>query len=276
MKLSLLLSAATALVPWPSAEARPFTNAEGKTLEAEIVRSSASEVTLRMVNQRTATIKISSLSEIDQIYVRKWLEAQIPPLRITPNMVRKTTKESRKSFFASSSRYSRQSYDLSVDFQNNDNAKGLETTALKYMLIGRSVNDPKKHRILSVQIEDFEVAPGGRHTVTFEREQNTYSESSSFGSYKCIGFVLRGVRKKDEREVYTFASTPQLAEALYSIVSLRERDIADENFQPVAERSRSLRRDNWKPEDLPGFLDPRRRDKPAQEPERTPPPIIIK
>ena len=155
MKFSLLLVAAMSFLPSTSIEARPFTNAEGKTLEAEIVRASATEVTLRMVNQRTATVKISSLSEIDQAYVRKWVISQIPSLRVTPNMVRKTTKESRKSFFSTSTRYYRQNYELEVDFQNNDNTKELDTTSLKYMLIGQSVNDPEKHRILGVQNEDL-------------------------------------------------------------------------------------------------------------------------
>ena len=276
MNFSPLLLAAMIVLLSPSIEARPFTNAEGKTLEADIVRASDTEVTLRMVNQRTATVKISSLSEIDQAYVRKWIISQIPSLRVTPNMVRKTTKESRKSFFSTSTKYYRQSYELEVDFQNNDTSKSLETTSLKYMLIGQSVNDPEKHRVLSVQTEDMEVARGGKHTVIFEKEQNTYSETSSYGSYKCIGFVLYGVRKKDDREVYRFASTPQLEEALYSIIQLNERDMADKNFQPTGERGRGFRRENWKPEDLPEILDPRRRETTPEDPKRPSPPIIIK
>ena len=276
MRFSLFPVAAMAFLPWHSLDARPFTNSEGKTLEAEIVRVSATEVTLRMANKRTATVKIASLSEIDQTYIRKWLAAQIPPLRVTPNMVRKTTKESRRSFFSSSNRYYRQIYDLGVDFQNNDNAKELEKSSLKYMLIGRSLSDPKKHKVLAVQTREFEVPAGGRHTVSFEKEQNIYSEESSYGSYKCIGFVLYGARKKDNREVYTFGSTPQLEEALYSIIQLRERDVADENFQPVGERTRSSRRDSRKPEDLPGILDPQRGEKPAREPKQPAPPIIIR
>mgnify|MGYP004357741617 CR=1 FL=1 len=39
--------AALALLPAPSVWARPFTNAAGKTLEAEIVRATASEGTLK-------------------------------------------------------------------------------------------------------------------------------------------------------------------------------------------------------------------------------------
>ena len=172
MNFSPLLLAAMIVLLSPSSEARPFTNAEGKTLEADIVRASDTEVTLRMVNQRTATVKISSLSEIDQAYVRKWIISQIPSLRVTPNMVRKTTKESRKSFFSTSTKYYRQSYELEVDFQNNDTSKSLETTSLKYMLIGQSVNDPEKHRVLSVQTEDMEVARGGKHTVIFEKDDS--------------------------------------------------------------------------------------------------------
>ena len=105
VKLLPLLLAAAVLLPASAAWSRPFTNAAGKTLEAEIVRANANEVTLRMTNKRTATVKIASLSEIDQVYVRKWLANQVPPLRITPNMVRKTTKGSRPSYASGGKSY---------------------------------------------------------------------------------------------------------------------------------------------------------------------------
>ena len=88
--------------------------------------------------------------------------------------------------------------------------------------------------------------------------------------------MLYGVRKKDNREVYRYASTPQLEEALYSIIQLGEREMADQNFQPTGERGRSSRRENWKPEDLPEILDPRRRETPPEDNKRPSPPIIIK
>ncbi|MBB08264.1 MAG: hypothetical protein CMN03_08365 [Roseibacillus sp.] len=278
MKLPLLVFSALVVLPAPPVSARPFTNAAGKTLEAEIVRATASEVTLKMTNERIATVKISSLSEGDQVYVRNWLADQIPPLRVSPNMVRKTTKDSRASYFSSSGKGYQQSYELSVDFQNDASAKGLEETTLRYFLVGRSLGKTRKHRILGVQEKDFELPPGGKHTVTFRREVNPYSESSSssYGSYKGIGYILYATRKKDDREVYTYASTPQLEEALYSVIQLRERDVVDENFQNPEKRNTRFGRDNWNPEDIRELFDPRRRENPKPEKKPAAPPIIIR
>ncbi len=277
VKLLPLLLVATVLLSASSAWSRPFTNTAGKTLEAEIVRANATEVTLRMTNKRTATVKITTLSELDQAYVRKWLASQVPPLRITPNMVRKTTKDSR-SGYASGGKSYQQTYELSVDFQNDDNAKGLEETSLKYFLVGRSVGKTRKHRILGVQEQNFGVPAGGEHTVTFRREVNAYSDSGSSyrGNYKCIGYVLYATRRNDDREVYTYASTPQLEEALYSIIQLRERDVVDENFQNPEKRTTLFGRDDWNRDDIPDIFNPRRRENPKPEKEPSAPPIIIR
>ena len=70
--------------------ARPFTNTEGKTIEAEIVRATPTTVTLRLENQRTATIKIEKLIDEHQEIVRQWLADMVPRLRITPKMVKST------------------------------------------------------------------------------------------------------------------------------------------------------------------------------------------
>lgn len=277
VKLLPLLLAAAVLLSASAAWSRPFTNAAGKILEAEIVRATANEVTLRMTNKRTATVKIASLSEIDQVYVRKWLATQVPSLRITPNMVRKTTKDSRPGYASSGKSY-QQSYELSVDFQNDDNAKGLEETSLKYFLVGRSLGKTRKHRILGVQEQGFGVPAGGKHTVSFRREVNTYSDSDSSyrSNYKCIGYVLYAARRKDDREVYTYASTPQLEEALYSIIQLRERDVVDENFQNPEKRTSPFGRDNWNRDDIPDIFNPRRRENPKPEKKPSAPPIIIR
>lgn len=277
--LTPLLLASVILGPFP-AWSRPFTNTEGKTIEAEIVRATSTEVTLRLQNRRIATVGIASLQEADQAFVRRWLSDQVPPLRITPNMVRKTTKDSRSSY--SRSRSYRQSFELSVDFTNDDNAKGLEESTLKYFLVGRSLGKTKSYKILRAEEKDFQIVPGGRETVTFPKTEHRYYDGSSsyysyYGNYKCIGYVLYASRKKDDREVYTYASTPQLEEALYSIVTLRQRDVVDENFQKArSRRSATGERAGRMNEDRDDGPDrPSRRSDPSP-PAKPTPPIIIR
>lgn len=229
----LVLSALTVVV-----SARPFTNAEGKTIEAEIVRANSLVVTLRLQNKRTATVKIKTLSKADQEYVKSWLADQVPRLRFTPNMVRASKKEG-SSYYPTYT----QSMDLSVEVKNEDSAKGLEETTMSYMLIGRSVNDRNKNKVLLVQELDFQVGSGGSHNINFRKAVNKYysNRNSGFSSYsnyyKCYGYVLFAKRKKDGREVYSYASTTHLTEAIYSIVGLKTGDVVDENFQkPTVKR----------------------------------------
>jgi hypothetical protein len=264
--LSLLL----AMTMISSLSARQFTNKSGKTIDAEIVRANTSSVTLRLPTKRTATIKINTLSQEDQDYVISWLDDQVPRLRITPDMVRSSKK--------SGSSYT-QTMDLSVVFQNEDNAKGLEETTLKYFLLGRSVNDRSKNKILLVQEVDFEVGAGGTHPVNFRKAVNNYygssrnTFSSYSGDYKCYGYVLFATRKKDGREVYRHGSTTHLTEVIYSIVGLKTGDIVDENYQKPTAREIGVGDDN----DPTGT--PRRRRRPGQPaPLRKPEdaPIIIR
>jgi hypothetical protein len=242
-----------------SLSARQFTNKSGKTIEAEIVRANTSSVTLRLPTTRTATIKINTLSQEDQDYVISWLDDQVPRLRITPNMVRSSKK--------SDSSYT-QTMDLSVVFQNEDNAKGLEETTLKCFLLGRSVNDRSKNKILLVQEVNFEVGAGRAHPVNFRKAVNTYygssriTDSSYPGAYKCYGYVLFATRKKDGREVYRHGSTSHLTEAIYSIVGLKTGDIVDENYQKPPARKIGVGGDNaptGTPRRRPGQLKPLRK-----------------
>lgn len=210
---------------------RTFTNQAGKSLEAEIVRATATTVTLRMNNTRTATIKIATLSEKDQEYVTEWLADQIPRLRFDPKMVR-SSKKSKSSSYYSSYSSTVQNIAFSVEVKNEDNAKGLEETTMKYYLIGRHTGKPNVYKILLVQSEDFTVPAAGSHTVRFRKAINTYySGSRTYGNnYKCVGYAVYAERKSDQREVYTFGSMPQIKDAIYSITTLKQGDVTDDKF----------------------------------------------
>jgi hypothetical protein len=91
-KIASLLLAALALAG--SASARTFTNTEGKTVEAEIVRVVGEDkVMLRLENRRSVTIEIATLSAEDRQYIPEWQATRIPNLRFEPRMVRKTDVE---------------------------------------------------------------------------------------------------------------------------------------------------------------------------------------
>ena len=56
------------------AEARTFTNAAGKKIEAELIGVEKETAILKLDNGRTAKVPLDSLSEGDQTYAKTWHE----------------------------------------------------------------------------------------------------------------------------------------------------------------------------------------------------------
>ena len=165
----MLLVALGVLVA-PPLSGRTFTNTAGKSIEAEIVRATNTEVTLRLKNRRKATVPLNTLSKEDQDFVAAWLADEVPPLRFTPKMV-KSNRDHRYSNSSSSSRQI-QTYEMSVEVQNDQNALGLEESVMQFVLVGRSLRDSSSYKILMVQKVPFKVAPAGRAVIPFRKVVN--------------------------------------------------------------------------------------------------------
>lgn len=228
--LTILLAVA---VLGGSGSARTFTNTEGKTIEAEIVRATAKSVTLLLPNRRSTTIPLTTLSEEDRTHVAEWLAARIPSLRFTPNLKRSNKNKRLGSSSTRSSYQQVQTYEMSVDVRNEENTKGLEDSVMKYVLVGRSLTDNNRFKILAVQEGDFSVPVSGRTHIPFRTVVNEYYDSSisnSRSGFKCIGYILHAERKGDKREVYSHGSTNQLKEHIHAIVKLRAGDLTDGTF----------------------------------------------
>lgn len=56
------------------AEPRKFTNTEGKSIEAELVRVEGEDAVLKLANLSVAKVPLTSLSKEDEAYVRAWWE----------------------------------------------------------------------------------------------------------------------------------------------------------------------------------------------------------
>ena len=104
---------------------------------------------------------------------------------------------------------------------------------MKYILIGRSLKDTKKFKIMTIQTAKFTVPSAGRTNIPFKKVKSSYYDSkySSYRSgYKLMGYVLYGERIKDQREVYTYSSSPLFKDAIYAIIELKSGDITDNTF----------------------------------------------
>jgi len=201
----LALGVLAALAP-----GRTFKNTEGKTIEAEIARATATTVTLRLRNERTATIPLSTLSKPDQAYVKEWLADRVPRLRFDPRVKRSNKDADYTSSYSGRTyrTYSRQmqTYETSVEVRCEETAKGLDESTMTYLLIGRSLSNANQYKILTVQTEDFSIEPGGTAVVPFRTVVNYYYDSNySRSGYKCVGYVFFAHRN---RETTTSGESP--------------------------------------------------------------------
>lgn len=240
--LSLVLAAALTHV----LSARTFTNSKGKQLEAEIVRATDTTVTLILKNQRTATIKTSTLSKEDQEYVKQWLADMIPRLRIKPTANRSLDKDvtyngphpgiriepgSRPEDFVTTRNTARtQGIDLSVEVRNEDTAKGLEASTMKFYLVGRNQADKKNYHVLLVQSQPFSVAAAGKTNVKF---RNVMVHSRNKSGFRISGYAIVATRDKDQRRVYSHASTATIKRCFEEVLTLNTGDMADKNFKKI-------------------------------------------
>jgi hypothetical protein len=70
-------------------EARPWTNTQGKVIEAEMVGSDENQVSLKLANGKVVPVPLASLSPVDQEYVRVQPKGPIPATKAGPGEGRK-------------------------------------------------------------------------------------------------------------------------------------------------------------------------------------------
>lgn len=92
--LCALLSAASA-----DAEPRTFTNTAGKAIEAELVRVEGTDAILKLANNNTAKVAISSLSKPDEEFIKAWWEKnkdKVGPMEVSLTIDKNTERIDRK------------------------------------------------------------------------------------------------------------------------------------------------------------------------------------
>jgi hypothetical protein len=90
----VVLGVATAL-----AEPRVFTNAEGKTMTAELVSVNDDKVVFKLANANMATVPLKSLSAEDQAYIAEWWKVnkdKLKPMDVTLTIAKKADRVDRK------------------------------------------------------------------------------------------------------------------------------------------------------------------------------------
>ena len=81
------------------AEPRTFTNTEGKSIEAELVRVEGEEAVLKLANLKLANVPLASLSKADEAFVRAWWEEnkdKLGPMDVRLTIDKKTERIDRQ------------------------------------------------------------------------------------------------------------------------------------------------------------------------------------
>ncbi|NNM30790.1 MAG: hypothetical protein HKO57_14825, partial [Akkermansiaceae bacterium] len=175
-------------------------------------------------------VKLDTLSAADQEFVKSWAANRVPRLRVTPKLVRSNRDDERYEGWFDEGRQT-QVLSMSVEVENQDTRSPLSDAKLKYILVGRSVKNRNQYKILAVQSASLKLRAQESSNINFKTVKNSYDDAHyDKGGHKCVGYVLHIRRDSDDREVYSFGSTPILEKAIFNIVNLRTGDLTDENF----------------------------------------------
>ena len=238
MKLSALLILCAVLTLQVSA--RTFTNTKGKELVAEITTADHKSVTLKLSSGKFSKIQLSQLSAADQEFVQNWIAQQLPKLRVTPQFVRSNRVPRATATSPEVNGERVQVLELSVHFESWDEVRDIKDAELKYILVGRSMSQKERYKILAVQRAEFSVEPAGETTVDFKKVNNFYDDNPSAGKgARCVGYVLYATRKSDGRTIYASASSPILKKHLSSIATFNTGEEVDNNFIKIPDPDES-------------------------------------
>lgn len=240
---SLILAIAGLSILPATASLRTFTNTEGKTLEAELVKADKSTATLRIKGGRLATVKLATLSENDRLFIQKWLSDKVPDLTITPDFDRGNSKD-RVPGSSQPTGTNTQTFGFSLKIKNYSPDKTLEPTEVVYYIVGKSLQNDT-YKILSRQSQEVTIGPGETKSLRFKTIKNKYSDSprewnKNKEGYRGLGYVLQVQRLRDMRLIYLESPTKTLSNSKEQIVALVEGDITKGDFIKPPKKPKEL------------------------------------
>ena len=207
------------------AQARPFTNTAGKTINAEIARATETDVWLRTSNGRTSKVPLSALSTDDQAFIKKWLMDALPNVKIEPKLARglKEAKDHPKW-------ESKQNFTLTVSFRNDSGDKDLEETEATLFLVGKASVDDKVFKILSRITKTISLPGNKSDTIEFPKIENYFSKNKGFHA---LSYVLEVKRVRDNKQLHLSSPNAYLKKRMSDIITRNQDDITDSTFLKV-------------------------------------------
>jgi hypothetical protein len=222
--LPILLLLALPLTAAP----RVFSDTKGRPLTAELMKTSAEKVWLKLESGKTVAIAKATLSEADQAFITQWETDLLPDIKVEPGFVRGLSKDGDSSSFFERGRI--QKFSMTVELSNSSSKKDLEETEVIYYLVGKSTTE-KSYKILARQVLETTVPAKDKKTVTFKDIDNHYRDGQPFQTgHRGLGYVLLVQRKRDGRRIQLSSPTASLSNAAENIITLDAGDVTGPDF----------------------------------------------
>ena len=185
-----------------SSDFHTFTNTEGKSLEAKILRVMDDTMIIQAKNGRSYTVKKELFSDSDQSYIRKWAEEEaknyVPSLDVDFSSGKGDAKDGTD--------YDNRSQRLSpkVSIKNRDARFTVKNANVTVLMFGKDVLNSRKLKVLSRQSYKLSSLEPGQ-TATWEGKSFTapYDDNSAaqFG-HKYNGYIVV-VENESGKKIHT-------------------------------------------------------------------------
>ncbi|WOO39687.1 hypothetical protein [Rubellicoccus peritrichatus] len=216
---------------------REFTNNDGRSTQAKIVKVEDGKVTIQIPNvSKHYTYPIDYFVEADQSYINKWLTDISVRLELTDNFevyvgVKKDLNKSGSQYW----RYKSENITPTVKFTNKEFEKDFRNVKGVLAIIAVDFTNNRNYAVLDVQEFEFEHLPrketqeweGERTTSFWMDDDDAYDDSFGF-RYKGYSITLKN---HNGEEVYRRATRKIWEKPYDKLKNLKERYSYDENLR---------------------------------------------
>lgn len=216
---------------------REFTNNDGQSTQARIVKAEDGQVTIQIPNvSKHYTYPVDYFTKEDQSYIQKWINDISVKLEQTDDFevyvgVKKDLNKSGPSYW----RYKSENIVPTVKFTNKEFEKDFKGVKGVLAIIAVDFTNNRNYAVLDVQEFEFDLVPrkkiteweGARTTSFWMDDDDAYDDSYGF-RYK--GYSITIINHQGE-EVYRRATRKAWEKPFDKLKNLKERYSYDEDLR---------------------------------------------
>ena len=210
-------------------EARTFTSADGRTMEAEVISVTNTSTILKR-GTRQYTIPLTSLSEADQKFLADWraekLKTIIPKLEVDINSGKSDRSDRNDSY---DDRIG--SFEFSVTIENAELHYSLESGKAELIVLGESCSHRDRYCIMQKNSFDVALEDGG--TYEWKGEEFAYkfdNRSPTLWGYQYYGFAFV-LKNADGTIIYQRVTPSKFEWGTEKLLEMKAKTAFDRTFK---------------------------------------------